>query len=294
MLRRTLITTLGAVVASAGLLLPALQAQTLDKSKPRSEPSTTSQTGTVLPPMAPQPDLSADTLKTQVDGLIHSLTDAQRAQIGAVLQDNAPTTPRAANAAMDSQASLEALQAQAAGEPDRLAKITAEIRATLTPEQAVLFDATLPTPPDEALAPTGPETRAVSDCYSAYQYNYNYVYPYAYNSYVYAYYNYLNYSSSDPIAYQLYSLAYYFYNTLAYSAYYYSYNSYYYGPSYYRSAWVYSDYATETAYALYYLAYSLSYYWTANSYAYNTYSYSYYSYYYGHNYATPYAYNCAH
>jgi len=303
---RTLKTTLVAVFTSALILVPGMQAQTLDQRMAVSEKLSVPIAGTVLPPADGHTDLKAETLKAQAVGLVNSLTDNQRAQIRAVLDANMPSMREAGNTrgtpnpATDAQRSLEALQALNQAEQGRTDTINAGIRSTLTAEQAAIFDATLLSPPQEEVARLDLQlpsavTSTLNDCYYAYYYNYYYNYSYSYYAYLYAYYNYYYYSGSDAIASQVYSLAYNLYYVYAYNAYLYSYYAYYSSRSTYsRSAWYYSDYAQETAYAVYYLAYRLSYYWAPNSYAYNAYYYGYNSYYYSYYYSNAYAYGCAH
>ena len=256
MRRKTLTPTLGAVIASTFLFFSALQAQPLDQRG----------VGSALPPVALQQAVQADTLKTQVNELVHSLTDEQRTQIGTVLQANAPKTQeavtarRAAQAAREAPPSPQTLQA----EQECLSTITAGIRATLTPEQSAMFDATLPPQPDAVLAQAGlqpPSAVAgtISDCYYAYVYNLNYVYTLASYANTNAYLHYVYYSGSDPIARDVYVLASTLYTVLAYYAQFYSYYAFYVDRAAYSySAWLYSDYAQKTAYAVYYLGLLLS------------------------------------
>jgi hypothetical protein len=283
--------TCGAIVLAL-LFFSALQAQPLDQRR----------VGSALPPVGLHPDVPADTLKTQVDGLVHSLTAEQRAQIGTVLQAHAPATQEAgaassaAQAAPEAPPSPEALQA----EQERISTITAGIRATLTLEQAAIFDATLPPQPDPELAQSGLQPSSavagtLADCYYAYVYNLSYVYSLAYYANANAYLLYVYYSGSDPIAANVYGLASTLYAVLAYNAQYYSYYAYYVSSAAYSySAWLYSDYTQKTAYTVYYLGLLLSNTWVPNAYAYSTQYYAYYTYYYGYYYATPSAYNCAH
>lgn len=291
MRRKTLTPTLGAVVVSPFLFFSVLQAQSLDQGM----------VGSARPPVVLQADGQADTLKTQLDGLIHSLTEEQRAQIGTVLQAHAPEPQGAVTARSAAQPAPEALPSREAlqAEQKRLSTITAGIRATLTPEQAVMFDATLPPPPNAVLAqadldPPSAETHTLTDCYYAYLYNLYYVYAFAYYANANAYLLYIYYSGSDPIAANVYNLASTLYVVLAYNAQYYSYYAYYVDRAVYSYyAWAYSDYAQKTAYAVYYLGLLLSNTWVPNVYAYNTQYYAFYAYYYGFNYATPASYYCA-
>jgi hypothetical protein len=283
--------TCGAIVLVL-LFFSALQAQPLDQRR----------VGSALPPVGLHPDVPADTLKTQVNGLVHSLTAEQRAQIGTVLQAHAPATQEAGAASSAAQAtpeappSPEALQA----EQERISKIIAGIRATLTVEQAALFDATLPRQPDAGLAqadlqPPSVAAGTLADCYYAYVYNLSYVYTFAYYADTNAYLLYVYYSGSDPIAANVYTLASTLYTVLASNAQYYSYYAYYVNRAAYSyAAWFYSDYAQKTAYAVFYLGSLLSNTWVPNAYAYNTQYYAYYSYYYSYYYTIPSAYSCAH
>ena len=111
----------------------------------------------------------------------------------------------------------------------------------------------------------------------------------------YAYYNYVFYSSSDPIASHVYSLAGTLYRSLAFSAQFYSNFAYTFGSARYGyDAWMYTTYAQETAYTVNYLALRLSNTWVPNAYAYYTQYYTYLIWYYSYYFANVYAYNCAH
>ena len=249
--------------------------------------------GMMLPPGEEPTALNLDTLKAQATELRHSLTDQQRREIRAVLEANAPSTKGA-------EAGDRALQGLGQAEQEQIATINAGIRATLTPEQATLFDATLLPPPGEGaqLAQQSADafTNGTStDCYYVYYYNYYDVYYYAYYAYTYAYYNSVFYSSSDPIASNVYSLALTLYGDLAPNAFVYSNYAYSYSRATYgNSAWRYTTYAQETAYTVNYLARLLSYNWVPNDYAYHTQYYTYWSWYYAYYLANVYAYNCAH
>jgi hypothetical protein len=289
----TLKATLIAVLTSTCLYIPAVQAQPLDKGMPAHEDPSSPLAGMMLPHGEEHTALDIDTLKAQAIELRHSLTDQQRRQIRAVLEANAPSTRGAG-------AGRGALQGLDQTEQEQIATINAGIRAILTQEQATIFDATLLPPPGEgatsAQQPSDALTNGTStDCYYAYYYNYNYVYAYAYYAYTYAYYNFVFYSSSDPIASDVYSLAFTLYGSLASSAQLYSNFAYTFGAATYGySAWRYSTYAQETAYTVYYLALRLSYTWVPNAYAYYSQYYAYYSWYYAYYFANVYAYNCAH
>jgi hypothetical protein len=111
----------------------------------------------------------------------------------------------------------------------------------------------------------------------------------------YAYYNFVFYSGSDPIASDVYSLASTLYGSLAFGAQLYSNYAYSYSRATYgNSAWRYTTYAQETAYTVNYLARLLSYNWVPNDYAYYSQYYAYWLWYYAYYLANVYAYNCAH
>ena len=289
----TLKATLIAVFTSTCLCIPAVQAQPLDKRMPGHEDPSSPLAGMVLPQVEGPAAFDIDTLKAQVSELRNSLTDQQRRAIRAVLEANAPSTKGAG-------AGDRALQGLGQAEQEQIATINAGIRATLTPEQATLFDATLLPPPGEgaqlAQQSSDAQTNGTStDCYYSYYYNYYYVYYYAYYAYTYAYYNSVFYSSSDPIASNVYSLALTLYGDLAPNAFVYSNYAYSYSMATYGySAWGYTTYAQETAYTVNYLALRLSNTWVPNTYAYYTQYYAYITWYYAYYFANVYAYNCAH
>jgi hypothetical protein len=144
-------------------------------------------------------------------------------------------------------------------EQQQITTINTGIRAILTQEQATIFDAPLLPPPEEGAQSAQQSSDAITngtstDCYYSYYYNSNYIYAYVYYAYTYAYYNSVFYSSSDPIASDVYSLAFTLYGSLALDAKLYSgFASSGSSATYAYSAWRYTTYAQETAYTVYYL-----------------------------------------
>jgi hypothetical protein len=159
-----------AVLTSTCLCIPAVQAQLLNKGMPAHEDPSSPLAGMMLPPGEEPTALNLDTLKAQAIELRNSLTDEQRRAIRAVLEASAPSTKGAG-------AGDRALQGLGQAEQEQIATINAGIRATLTPEQAILFDATLLPPPGEGVQLAQQSSDAFTngtptDCYYLYIYNY--------------------------------------------------------------------------------------------------------------------------
>jgi Spy/CpxP family protein refolding chaperone len=302
--------------ASKGEVLEGAGGDSVEPTQPGDNPGTTI---TGVPLRTDLQDIDFDNLTTpdgqalpnhealrqQTVALVNSLTAEQRAQIKAVLDANPPTYMEAFKGMMGNPAetgtanklALQDLQAMDQAAQQWSSAVNAAIKSVMTPEQASVFDSTVPARSanwaarSTLAAPQGDVGAQTStDCYYAYYYDYVYTNYYAYYFYLYAYYGY--YYEYDPYSYSVYVIALesYYNSEDAYLWDYYAYY-YYYTSSYAYLAYYYSTHDVGLGYNGYNFAYT-TYTWNGGTYTYYAYLYAYYTWYYAYYYGSYYAYYC--